>query len=170
MLKLGEMIGKLAKGEFGFKMDEVMTGFHEFEAGAGPTGLRPMEFKVTWGTERLGPWLNPTSGKFMTNDLEGTVSIDGLCADSPCKGRLELRYFDQRRIRYVFDFEVGGVAYQYVGEKVNILPWNLAVSHTTCFGRVTEVKSGKLVSSSVVFFRFSTVPKFVSSLRLAIAK
>src|SRR5512142_2384061 len=103
MPKLGEILSKVRHGLLGFKMDEVMTGTHEFEPGAGPAGRRPMEFKVTWGTERFVEWLDPKSPKFLVNDLAGTVTVDGLCQDTPCKGVLELRYFDQHRIRYVFD-------------------------------------------------------------------
>jgi hypothetical protein len=54
-----------------------------------------------------------------------------------------------------------------VGEKVNIKLWNLPVSHTTCVGRVTELESGKLISTSVTIFRMRTLPAFLGSFRFA---
>jgi hypothetical protein len=41
------------------------------------------------------------------------------------------------------------------------------VSHTTCYGVLTEAASGKLVSKSVTHFRLATAPAFLASLRLA---
>ena len=51
-------------------------------------------------------------------------------------------------------------------QKRNIKPWNLPVSHTTCYGELTEAKSGKLVSRSVTYFRLKTLPSFLWSFRL----
>lgn len=151
----------------GFLMDEVMSGNHEFEPGAGPAGRKKFEFKVTWGPKNLVRFANPLNGGFMTCSLNGTVTAAGLCTDAPCSGTLELAYFTEGKIRYTFDFKVDGTAYHFVGEKVNIRPWNLPVSHTTCFGTLVEKKTGKLVSKSVTFFRFHTTPWFVGSFRLA---
>ena len=122
---------------------------------------------MTWGTDDLVRWLDHRSGTFLTQDLEGTVTVGGLCEAAPCKGRLELRYFDEHVLRYRFEFEVDGIRYRYVGEKVNIQPWNLPVSHTTCFGVVTELETGRLISRSVTHFRLSTIPGFLRSLRAA---
>jgi hypothetical protein len=103
----------------------------------------------------------------MTAELEGTVSVEFLCQDAPCSGSFEMRYLSEHRIRYSFEFEAQGKPYRYVGEKVNIWPWNLATSHTTCFGTLVEADTGKLVSRSVTYFRMHTLPGFVASLRLA---
>ncbi|MGC8928886.1 MAG: hypothetical protein ACP5QK_13325, partial [Myxococcota bacterium] len=65
-----------------------------------------------------------------------------------------------------FEFEVNGKRYLYIGEKVNIKPWNLPVSHTTCFGTIVERETNRLISRSVVFFRYSTIPSFLLSFRL----
>jgi hypothetical protein len=127
-----------------------------------------MEFKVTWGARNLVEWLNPKGEKFMIVDLAGTVTVGGLCEAAPCEGTLELKYFDQRKIRYAFTFTIDRVEYRYVGEKVNIRPWNLPVSHTTCFGTLTEAATGKLVSKSVTHFRMRTMPEFAASLRWAV--
>lgn len=162
-------IGKLTSTfiKKGFKMDEVMTGDHEFEPGSGPEGKQIFEFRVTWGAPSAVAFFNPTSGSFFEADLEGTVTVGGLCERATCNGKLELKYFTEHKIRYTFDFEVDGTDYHFVGEKVNIWPWNLPVSHTTCFGTLQESKSGKLISRSVTFFKMHTAPKFLGSFRLA---
>ena len=90
----------------------------------------------------------------------------GLCEKVACKGTLELRYFDQHRLIYTLDFDAAGKRYRFVGEKVNIWPWNLLTSHTTCFGRLIEQDSGKLVSTSVTYFHLVRAPEFAASFRL----
>jgi hypothetical protein len=149
----------------GFHMNEVMTGYHQFEPDFGEPGHRAMEFRVRWGTKEMLRWLNPTGDGFMVSELEGTVTIDGLCDAAPCVGSLALRYFSDQTLRYTFDFEAGGAPYHFVGEKVWLRPWNLPWSHTTCFGRVTRKDDGVLVSTSVTRFRFRTAPAFLLSFR-----
>jgi hypothetical protein len=163
------MMRVLSGEPFGFRMDEVMSGTHEFEPGCGPAGKLPLSFRVTWGPDDLRKWLDPRGGSFLTQPLTGTVTVGGLCQDAPCTGRLELRYFDEHALRYTLDFLGCGVPYHYVGEKVNIRLWNLPVSHTTCYGRLTDADTGRLVSRSVTHFRLSTVPAFLASLRFATA-
>lgn len=157
---------KLPDRRIGFRMNEVMTGSHKFEPGFGTPVTHFMEFRVTWGTKNIADWVKRSSKNFLVNFLEGTVTIEGLCRNAPCQGTLALRYFSDHSIRYTFTFEVKKVRYRFVGEKVNIMPWNLPWSHTTCFGRLTEVKSGRLVSTSVTHFRLRDVPAFLASLRV----
>jgi hypothetical protein len=159
-----EMLGEK---RVGFLMDEVMTGTHEFVPGMGPAGKKFMEFAVSWGTKHVERFVNPRDSDFLTSELEGTVTIEGLCTRAPCSGTLELRYFDEHKIRYTFDFSVGGKAYHYVGEKRNIKPWNLPVSHTTCYGQLIEKETGRLVSTSITYFRLRKAPGFLMSLRFA---
>jgi hypothetical protein len=167
MSRLGDFRQMLQEKRFGFVMDEVMSGEHRFEPGFGSPEPRPMEFRSTWGPKHISEWANPFGDKFMWQELHGTVTIDGLCENVPFDGTLELKYFSEHILRYSFTFEAKGKEYRYVGEKVNIQPWNLPVSHTTCYGVLTEVKTGKLVSKSVTHFRFATAPAFIASLRLA---
>jgi hypothetical protein len=162
---MGDVMQRLKDG-VGFKIDEVMSGEHQLEAAFGAPKPQPLEFRVTWGTTNLARWVMPGSAEFMTSPLEGTITAGGLCHEAPCKGTLELRYFDEHKIRYAFEFEVSGKRYGFVGEKVNIWPWNLPYSHTTCFGRLTEVETGKLVSTSVTHFRAVSAPAFLLSFRL----
>jgi len=156
----------LSRGPRGYEIDEVMTGVHEFEPGVGLPGKRFMEFTATWGAVDLPRVFDPRSDDFLVHSLHGRVTVEGLCEDTPCHGKLELRYFHDQTIRYTFEFAAAGVAYRYVGEKVHIWPWNLPWSHTTCFGRLVRVSDGKLVSTSVTHFRLSSAPRFLASFRL----
>lgn len=163
------MIKKLLSkiGEVGFRMDEVMSGLHSFEPVYGdPRERRPIEFRATWGPDNIGEWINPFSNGFLRQDLVGTITVDGLCKDAKCVGTLELNYFDGQFLRYDFNFSADGKLYRYVGEKVNIKPWNLPVSHTTCYGVITEEYNGTLVSKSTTHFRAKTIPAFLKSFRV----
>jgi hypothetical protein len=167
MGKIDDLVNMIKERRFGFQMDEVMSGEHEFEPGFGPKGKLPIEFRVTWGPKHITKWANPFGGEFMTQGMAGSVSVEGLCKNAACSGTLELKYFSEAKIRYTFEFGVNGKEYKFVGEKVNIKPWNLPVSHTTCFGVLTEKTTGKLVSRSVLHFRMKTAPAFILSMRLA---
>jgi hypothetical protein len=168
MAKLVNLARALLDGRVGFLVDETMTGIHE-GAETGARALRPLEFRITWGPERLGDWLNPYGVRCMDQRAHGTISVDGLCDAAPCDGFLKLDYLRGGRIRYSLDFEVDGNSYRYMGAKVNIRPWNLPVSHTTCFGRIIDLRTGTVISNSVVYFRLSSLPAFARSVRLRLA-
>ncbi len=53
--------------------------------------------------------------------------VGGLCTDVPCTDHLDLNYFTEQKIRYNFEFEMVGIVYAYIGEKIYIYPWNLIV-------------------------------------------
>jgi hypothetical protein len=167
MRRIHDLKRMLRERRLGFATDEVMTGRHRFEPGLGPEGELPFEFRVTWGPPSVARWLDPADDQFMQHLMYGTVTVGGWAEDIPCQGNLELLYFTEHRIRYTFTFRHEGASYRFVGEKVNIKLWNLPVSHTTCFGRMTEVETGKLVSTSVTHFRMRTLPAFLLSFRLA---
>lgn len=166
MGRLGDVIRRIQAGSLGFQLDEAMVGEHQFEPGAGPPGIHPLEFRVRWGPPDLRRWATPGTPDFMAQPLEGNVTVGGLCTGAPCKGTLELRYLDEHKIRYTFEFQAQGRTYRFEGEKVDIKPWNLHVSHTTCYGRITEAASGRLVSRSVTHFRLRTLPRFLASFRV----
>jgi len=163
-----ELLKKMFKERrLGFMMDEVMSGSHHFTGGAGPEGEHPMEFRVTWGTRHLSPYLNPFGPNFMSNFLEGTLTVGGLVENAPCRGTLDLKYFSEAKIRYSFNFKgPSGEPLSYVGEKVNIRPWNLHRTHTTCYGTITDLKTGKDISRSILYFKLDTIPAFLASVRL----
>ncbi len=152
----------------GYSLDEVMAGTHEFEPGAGPPGTHPFRFVVKWGSDSMRGFLHPGE-QFLTAALAGTVTAGSLCADAPCAGSLRIDYFGRHSIRYVFEFDSAQGQCRFVGEKVNIRAWNLPVSHTTCFGTVTRISDGRLVSRAVVHFRLRTLPAFLGSLRVRAA-
>lgn len=164
--EIRNLASRALRGDFGFTITETMRGEHEFVPPFGPPGKRPMEFRVTWGPKRLRTWLDSAGEQFLASDLRGSVTVDGLCREAPCAGRIELRYFRDRTIRYVFDFEAGGSPYRFAGEKAYIRPWNLPWSHTTCFGSIARTDTGQLVSTSVTRFRLRSLPSFLASFRL----
>lgn len=147
---------------------ETMTGIHEFcDDSIMFEGIKlPMEFNIDCCVHDLKQFLNPHSGNFMVANIDGTISIKDVCENVPCEGRMYLRYLSDQTIKYVIEFEADGVDYEYVGKKVNIKPWNLLTSHTTCFGTLTNAKTGELVSTSVTYFRLRTSYKFLSSFGL----
>jgi hypothetical protein len=148
----------------GFLIREEMSGTHTFQDERASRGPLPFVFQVRWGPRSLVEWLNPLGPRFLWQEVKGRVRAEGLCDWVPCHGTLELNY-GQARIRYAFDFDVEGQAYRFQGEKVNIRPWNLAVSHTTCYGTVVELESGKLISTSVTTFKLRHSLQFLASLR-----
>ncbi|MBZ0273618.1 hypothetical protein K8I61_16390 [bacterium] len=155
-----------AEHPVGFHMDEVMVGEHELVGNGRPRGRRPFEFAVTWGPRDLAAWLDPRGDRFLTQELSGWITADGLCEKAACRGTLALRYFDDHAITYDFTFTANGRGYRFVGEKVNIRWWNLPFSHTTCFGTIADAKTGRLVSRSVTHFRMRSAPRFLASLRV----
>ncbi|MFY9114764.1 MAG: hypothetical protein WAO23_05940 [Dethiobacteria bacterium] len=167
MGKIQDFKDMLNEGRIGFKMDEVMIGEHQFEPGMGPEGKFPLEFRVTWGPKNFLSWIDPRSQDFLTQPLQGVITVGGLCYDAPCEGTLKLDYFNENKIRYTFDFTVKEKDYLFIGEKINIKPWNLPVSHTTCYGTVMEKDTNVLISRSVTFFKLKTAPAFLASFRLA---
>ncbi|MEQ1504732.1 MAG: hypothetical protein ABMB14_21015 [Myxococcota bacterium] len=146
----------------GFRAREVMRGEHEFVDGAGPPGPHPFVFRATWGPESVRDWLDPRKPTFLWQELDGEVLAGGLCDWTPCQGTLHLQYLGRRRIRYEFDFEVDGVVYRYLGDKSNLRWWNLAVTHTTCAGVVTERATGRLVSTGTTRFHLRDLPRFLA--------
>ncbi len=150
----------------GFEMDETMEGEHSFEPGFGTDGKKRMNFRVTWGTTNLFEWMNPLNEQFMVNELNGKVTVDGLCENTVCRGKLELKYFTEQKIRYTFEFEANNRIYVFVGEKRNIYPWNLPYSHTCCFGELKDKETNELVSKSITHFDLSSIPEFLGSLRV----
>lgn len=147
----------------GFRAREVMSGHHEFHDGYGPPGRHPFVFRARWGPDRLRDWLDPRKETFLWQELDGEVLAGGLSDGwAPCRGTLHLQYVPQRRIRYDFDFEVNGRTFRYVGDKQNIRLWNLLVSHTTCFGVVTERSTDRLVSTGVTLFRMRDLPRLLA--------
>jgi hypothetical protein len=157
----------------GFSIKERMEGFYALHPEKAFDKNNTMIFDIEWGTSNLLEWLNPKNENFMVSGLQGTIEIDGFTKPVPCWGTLSLDYFRTNTIQYIFEFDsmvktkVGGFTkrYVYTGEKLNIKPWNLLTSHTTCFGTLVEKETGKLVARSVVYFKFKNLFSFLTSLK-----
>jgi hypothetical protein len=151
----------------GFKMDESMMGTHTFSDGSHEGKQLPINFFLTWGCSNISKFLNPSSPAFFSSTAKGFITVGGLADKADCAGKLELMYFTKRKIRYELDFTGDdGRAYKYVGEKVNLWPWNLHKTHFTCYGTITDVETGNIISSSVVYFPYRQLKDFVMSARL----
>ncbi len=150
----------------GFRMDEMMIGTHTFSGGSYGGRELPLNFSLTWGNDNLIKFLNPRSEEFLVSSARGFITVGGLANKADCKGFLKLMYFSERKIRYELDFKGDdGRAYRYVGEKVNIWPWNLHRTHVTCYATINDTETEKIISSSVVYFPFREIIDFLLSLR-----
>jgi len=141
----------------GFKITETMSGYDDWSC--------PFEFTVTWGIDDLKKILNR---KILVFDLDGYVTRRN--RKLKCKGYLTVDYFEKHEILYLLyfnDYYHTGKDYTYVGRKINIKPWNLLTSHTTCFGTIFDNKR-QLQDSNVTFFKLKTIPKFLSSFRFTL--
>jgi len=152
-------------GMIGMKVDEIMVGTHYFANG--DVRRRPLIFSLTWGNKSLLRFLNPLSPEFLSSEAKGMITVDGLVNKADCSGTLKLMYFQGRKIRYELEFQDdGGRRYRYVGEKVNIWPWNLHKTHVTCYGTIKEIATDMEISRSVVHFPLRELVPFVLSTRL----
>lgn len=157
---------------FGFKFKENMAGYHAFDVLYGsyinePSVKKFMEFDIVWGPNDIKKWLNPFSKDFMTQPVEGSITIDGLCYDQPCTGTLKLAYH-RGEIVYKLYFTHQGRRFYYEGKKTNIRPWNLHINHTTCVGKIISNNADLewKISDSVVFFKISQLGRFLRSFRI----
>ncbi len=171
MKRLKALHQKLWGHRVGFTMTETMKGTHRFVRDFPPTGVRagaehPLHFEVTWGSPGAERFFNPLSGEFCKAELEGRVTAGGLCQETPVQGTLELGYLKDATLRYAFEFAAHGQRFEYRGEKRGIRPWNLHRTHTTCYGAITALESGALLSESVVYFEISQLPRFLASLKI----
>ncbi len=152
----------------GFKLDELMAGSHRFTDGRDDHGAeRPLMFSLTWGNSNLLQWLNPFSRQFLFNEARGVITVDGLATKADCQGTLHLLYFTERKIRYELFFTGDdGRPYRYLGEKINLWPWNLHKTHVTGYGTITDLTAGRDLSRSVVHFPFPPALALLPSFRL----
>jgi hypothetical protein len=145
-----------------------MSGYHKFvDTKIMKYEPQFMEFYITWGPRDIKKWLNPFGKDFMKQSLKGYITIEGLCRNLPCEGTLTLDYH-KGEICYDISFVSYGQTYNYVGKKTNIRPWNLLVSHTTCYGTTFLKRSAGAakLSHSTLFFNFSTLADFLKSFRI----
>lgn len=151
----------------GFKLDEVMAGTHQFTDDKNEKGGLPFHFSLTWGNKNLLQFLNPFSREFFFSEAMGVITIGGLIDKAECRGSLRMLYFSEGKIRYDLTFKDDqGTPYRYVGQKVNIRPWNFYKTHFICHGSVTNLNTGKPISNSIVLFPYREILPFICSFRL----
>ncbi|MDX9721962.1 MAG: hypothetical protein RBU37_14540 [Myxococcota bacterium] len=144
-----------------FRMRETMRGVHRFESGGSASAALPFDFTLDWGPA-------PEWGTFrrgLVMDAVGELRAEGLCERADCRGQLVLDYWGAAELRYDLSFEQDGQRYRYLGRKVNIRPWNLPMSHTTCTGLILDADA-RLVSTTLSHFRFRDLASFVGSFRV----
>ncbi len=155
----------------GFKLDEIMVGTHTFKSTNYPKGEYPLHYSLTWGNNNILKFLNPFSKEFLSSETKGVITIGGLTEKAKCTGTLKMLYFSERKIRYDLIFkDEKGKQYRYVGEKVNLWPWNLHKTHVTCYGVVTDLETGESISDSIVYFPFRESIPFLLSFRFRLGK
>ena len=157
---------RISSGSIGFRIEETMSGHHEFVNGHGSPGEHPIEFRLEWGPSNLLSWLNPLSRDFLRHPVEGTLTAGGLCEDVAVQGSMALRYVTERKIRYSFDFDVDGQPYHFHGAKSNLRLSNLHRTHTTLRATITDRETREVVSEAVLYFYWSTLPAMLMSFRL----
>ncbi|MFB6347533.1 MAG: hypothetical protein ABEK50_17595 [bacterium] len=155
-----------SSGIIGFTIEEAMSGSHRFVDQGKPSGSQSMRFTLEWGPRNLLTWLNPMSDNFLRHPVEGSVTVEGLCEEASAEGFMELRYFTERTIRYVFTFSSDGEDYRFYGEKNNLKLTNLHRTHTTLKGDITRLETGETVSDAELYFYWSTLPSMIYSFRL----
>jgi hypothetical protein len=163
---MADSISRILNGNFGFQIEETMSGYHEFTDENDREGIHPITFTAKWGPETIIPWLNPYDNNFLRHSMNGTVTVGGLCEETHFSGYMELRYFSETLIRYVFDFTVDQQTYHFHGEKTNLRPWNLARTHTTLRGTLTETSSETIISRAKLCFYLRDLLPMLLSLRI----
>lgn len=146
----------------GFQMTETMEGYHWLPAIS--EERYPLVFTAEWGTIDIKSFFNPKDMKFLKCWLKGRITAQGICEDAKTRGYLDLNY-PLGTIKYEFNFAAHGRMFLLTGEKVNIKPWNLATSHTTCYTTIIN-DADELVSRGVVFFKPKRIIPFLRSFRL----
>ncbi len=99
----------------GFSFKETMEGTAQRE---GERFDRPFRFEFDVRAPRLLGFFRTVVG-----EADGRVRLDGLAKDAAAKGSLELSPFQQKRIRYQFEFKGDdGKSYRFDGWKtINML-------------------------------------------------
>lgn len=149
-----------------FDISETMAGTHHFvDAAREPGKDREMYFRIRWGA----PIASFVTSRVKTSDADGTIFVGGLTdGEVPCRGTLSLDYVDEKKLAYELDFEVAGAPYHLSAAKVGVelaRPLELAKTHTTAYGVVTDAK-GTIVSRSILHFDPENLFRFARSLRL----
>ena len=153
----------------GFKIDENMVGTHTLLGIEDLNGMLSLQYSLTWGNTDLFKFFNPFSEEFLSGEAKGVFTARGLVNKADCSGSIRLLYFTERKIRYrLFFQDEKGKHYRYDGEKKNIWPWNLYITHFRCYGTITDLETNQIISESVVYFPYRQIMTFILSFRLGL--
>jgi hypothetical protein len=143
----------------GFSFQEQMQG-HAIRDGE--TFDRPFQFDLRVEAPRLFAFF-----RTVIAEAEGRVSLDGLARDAAARGTMELSPFEQKRIRYVFDFQGDdGQRYRFDGHK-SIDMLKPIQTWTTLPGKVLRADGSEWGSATLRFSLKKHLGPLVSSFRLA---
>lgn len=120
---------------------------------------RDFSFTVQVTSSRLIMALGPCR-------LQGTVSLEGLCHDSPIEeGVMDMGLPLRRRIGYDFSFrDQGGALCRFSGEKT-VRYLRMARTMTTLKGQVR--RGDEVLGPAELRFKLSELPAFLATFRLA---
>ena len=136
------------------KTSEYGVGKHRILTEDKAMNEKPIRFDLDLIVDSFSDFCNSAPGNetYGVIDCQGFFHADGLVRRSKCYGKLELRVFSEKKLRYTLFFDgENGRHYKYVGEKVNISPWNLMISFFTCYGTIYDSETLAHVSESTVY-------------------
>jgi len=141
--------------EKGFRVHETLAGRHAFASGEGPPGEFPFSLELYWGPERVAAFLNPFNrDAFLTAGVCGVIRAGAWVEEAPCEGTLEFRSVSGAGMRVRLYFNAGSNAYEFIGRRAGLRPWDLHRTATACYGVVYDLETGREVSRSLIYPRF----------------
>lgn len=150
-------------------MKKLHIGFHETMSGSyyeTCTIKKQFVFTVD-ATASLCNLITPLTGRFMLTDLDGTVTMEGVCKDSPIyNGKLHLDFLGDQVLKYTFSFKNDEKRFDYIGKKILSLR-NPIESMTTLHGgiyesRLEDGKAGDILRTKSHFDLDELLPYLLS--------
>ena len=149
--------------------DETMSGTHRMLEGDQADTDLPFSFHIDCQSAGLSSYFNFFDPDFLTHEIQGTVHAAGLAEVAELRGELKLRYIREQKIHYTFEFDGdNGQRFRFAGEKREIYPWNIWVSHFRLYGAVTEADTGKPVSTVYATFAFEDLPRYARGFHIGV--
>ncbi len=151
------------------KMKNPQIGFHKTMHGIYKKDLGSAAKQFDFTVNARAPLkriINPFDSKFMLADLEGKVTMAGICNDAPISnGSLMLDFFRQRALIYTFEFNAGGREFTYCGIK-NLHIEKPIKSMTCLYGVIKEPDGDRMknVWPAESYFKLIELPGFLLSL------
>ncbi|MCK9596160.1 hypothetical protein M0R19_03180 [Candidatus Pacearchaeota archaeon] len=152
-----------------FEAKEILRGFGYFKGIHTKEPIKvPIKLNLTWNSDLLS-FINPIHIGFLRAYVDGTIQIDD--EEFTLFGTLTLKYFEDNSIEYHLFIEnfikksstKDSECLTFIGKKINIKPWNLLFSHTTCFG--TLLQNNELIADCYLFFNLKDLFPFLKSFK-----